>query len=95
MSKSRISLASVAAMALVAGLSTGSAVASESAAGGGEKAKQVPAPTIDSNGDGKADAWDRNGDGKADAWDRDGDGKPDAHDDNGDGQPDTPKPATR
>jgi hypothetical protein len=47
--------------------------------------------TIDSNGDGKPDAWDTNGDGRADAWDTDGDGKPDATDADGDGQPDKPK----
>lgn len=95
MLKSRTTFASVAAMALVAGISTGSAVASEPPAAGGDKPKHIPAPTIDSNGDGKADAWDRNGDGKADAWDRDGDGKPDAYDDDGDGQPDAPRPGTR
>jgi hypothetical protein len=37
----------------------------------------VPPPTIDSNEDGKADAWDVNGDGKPDKFDDDGDGKPD------------------
>ena len=41
---------------------------------------QVPRATMDSNGDGIADAWDRNGDGTADAWDTDGDGKPDKAD---------------
>ena len=41
---------------------------------------QVPRATMDSNGDGTADAWDRNGDGTADAWDTDGDGKPDKAD---------------
>jgi hypothetical protein len=51
----------------------------------------VPAPTIDTNSDGKPDAWDRNGDGKADVWDTDGDGKPDAADDDGDGKPDQAK----
>ena len=50
-------------------------------------------PTIDSNGDGKADAWDRNADGKADAWDANGDGKPDSWDDDFDGVADpAPKP---
>ncbi|WP_156313540.1 hypothetical protein [Erythrobacter sp. SG61-1L] len=55
-------------------------------------------PTIDSNGDGTADAWDLNGDGKPDAWDSDGnrladtwdtdaDGTPDAWDRDGDGAP--------
>ncbi|MEM1132981.1 MAG: hypothetical protein AAGH53_08595 [Pseudomonadota bacterium] len=41
----------------------------------------IPPATIDTNGDGVADAWDRNGDGKPDAWDTDGDGKPDLFDD--------------
>jgi hypothetical protein len=49
---------------------------------------EIPAPTIDSDGDGKMDAWDRSGDGQADAWDSDGDGTPDLLDDNGDGKPD-------
>lgn len=46
------------------------------------------APTLDSNGDGKADAWDRDGNGKPDAWDTNADGKPDAFDADGDGKPD-------
>ena len=49
---------------------------------------EIPAPTIDTDGDGKADAWDRSGNGQPDAWDTDGDGKPDLLDDNGDGKPD-------
>ena len=55
----------------------------------------VPPPTIDSNEDGKADAWDRDGNGTPDAWDVNGDGKPDKFDDDGDGKPDdkTSKPA--
>jgi hypothetical protein len=52
----------------------------------------VPVPTIDTNGDGKPDAWDRDGDGRADAWDRDGDGKPDTIDEDGDGKPDPAQP---
>jgi hypothetical protein len=48
----------------------------------------VPPPTIDSNEDGKADAWDRDGNGTPDAWDVTGDGKPDKFDDDGDGEPD-------
>ncbi len=51
-------------------------------------ARGFPPATIDSNGDGKPDAWDRNGDGKPDAWDKNGDGKPDAVDNDGDGAPD-------
>ncbi len=54
----------------------------------------VPPPTIDSNEDGKADAWDRDGNGTPDAWDVNGDGKPDKFDDDGDGKPDA-KPTTR
>jgi len=50
--------------------------------------QSVPPATIDTNGDGKADAWDRDGNGQPDAWDTDGDGAPDKVDDNGDGQPD-------
>jgi hypothetical protein len=48
----------------------------------------VPAPTIDTNKDGKPDAWDRDGNGIADAWDENGDNKPDVMDDDGDGRPD-------
>lgn len=40
--------------------------------------KAVSAPNVDTDADGKPDAWDKDGDGKADAWDKDGDGKPDA-----------------
>ena len=66
-----------------------SAVASpEVEEGKKEMESEIPAPTIDTNGDGKADAWDRSGDGKPDAWDTNGDGRPDLLDDNGDGQPD-------
>lgn len=56
----------------------------------------VPPPTIDSNEDGKADAWDRDGNGVPDAWDVNGDGKPDKFDDDGDGKPDekSAKPMT-
>lgn len=53
-----------------------------------ENPPEIPAPTIDSDGDGIADAWDRTGDGQPDAWDTDGDGQPDRLDDDGDGQPD-------
>ncbi len=47
-----------------------------------------PPPTLDTNGDGIADAWDRDADGLPDAWDLDGDANPDALDNNGDGEPD-------
>jgi hypothetical protein len=58
--------------------------------------KAVPAPTVDTNKDGKADAWDRDANGVPDAWDVNGDGQPDQVDDNGDGKPDdqvAPAPA--
>lgn len=50
----------------------------------------VPPPTIDSNEDGKPDAWDRDRNGVPDAWDVNGDGKPDRFDNDGDGKPDDP-----
>jgi hypothetical protein len=53
--------------------------------------KPPPPPTIDSNQDGKADAWDRDANGMPDAWDVNGDAKPDLFDDNGDGKPDEGK----
>jgi hypothetical protein len=58
-------------------------------------AKLPPPPTIDTNNDGKADAWDRDANGVPDAWDINNDAKPDLFDDNGDGKPDegkTPPP---
>ena len=54
---------------------------------------QIPAPTIDTNEDGKPDAWDRDANGAPDAWDVNGDGKPDVVDNNGDGKPDEDKKA--
>ena len=51
--------------------------------------KEIPAPTMDTNNDGKADAWDRDANGMPDAWDDDGDGKPDRFDNDGDGKPDS------
>jgi hypothetical protein len=53
--------------------------------------KAVPPPSLDSNNDGKLDAWDRDANGVADAWDINGDGQPDQVDDNGDGKPDDMK----
>jgi hypothetical protein len=46
----------------------------------GMPAEQAPPATIDTTGDGVADAWDRNGDGQPDAWDTNGDGQPDKAD---------------
>jgi hypothetical protein len=50
---------------------------------------------VDTNADGKPDAWDRDANGRADAWDTNGDGKPDTFDADGDGKPDGAAPATR
>ncbi len=57
---------------------------------------KIPPPTMDTNGDGRPDAWDRDSNGVADAWDTDNDDKPDALDNDGDGKPDMKKkePAT-
>ena len=55
--------------------------------------KLPPPPTIDTNKDGKADAWDRDANGIPDAWDINDDGKPDLRDNNGDGKPDDGKTA--
>lgn len=57
-------------------------------AAAGGAASSATAPTIDTNADGKPDAWDRDGNGAADAWDTNADGKPDAYDVDGDGKPD-------
>jgi hypothetical protein len=56
--------------------------------------KASPPPTIDTNKDGKADAWDRDANGIPDAWDMNDDGKPDVLDNNGDGKPDEEKAPT-
>ena len=53
-----------------------------------EMQSEIPAPTIDTDGDGLMDAWDRSGNGQPDAWDSDGDGQPDLLDNDGDGKPD-------
>jgi hypothetical protein len=58
--------------------------------------KAVPPPSLDSDSDGKLDAWDRDANGVPDAWDVNGDGQPDQMDDNGDGKQDdlkNPAPA--
>lgn len=56
--------------------------------------KSPPPPTIDTDKDGKADAWDRDTNGIPDAWDVNGDAKPDLFDNNGDGKPDEQKAPT-
>ena len=56
-----------AALALIFALGTSPAMAQDQ--GGAATSSE---PTIDTNGDGTADAWDLNGDGKPDAWDTDG-----------------------
>jgi len=62
----------------------------QSAQGKEPEASSVPPPTVDSDGDGRMDAWDRDRDGRVDAWDTDGDGLPNVLDDDGDGKPDQP-----
>ncbi len=85
-------LASAVALSALAASPT---LAFEQKAGAKQSQKKVLAPpTIDTNGDGKADAWDRDKNGKADAWDVNNDGKPDLFDDDGDGRPD-PKSKTK
>ncbi|MDE8650684.1 hypothetical protein [Novosphingobium album (ex Liu et al. 2023)] len=85
-----------AAFALIAPLTLGVAYAqdaqpAEPEAAPAENAATPPA-TLDTNGDGKMDAWDRDANGAADAWDTNGDGTPDAVDTNGDGKPDAALP---
>ncbi|MCW1428405.1 hypothetical protein [Novosphingobium sp. JCM 18896] len=55
-------------------------------------ATSQPAATLDTNADGKPDAWDRDSNGTPDAWDTNADGKPDRYDTNGDGKPDSTTP---
>lgn len=52
----------------------------EDAAPPRDQDRKIPPATIDTDGDGIADAWDRNQDGTPDAWDTDGDGQPDKAD---------------
>ena len=86
----RVALSILSASALLVFSGTAVAHMAENAA----KAKpatadgQAPPPTIDTNEDGKPDAWDRDANGVPDAWDVNGDGKPDVMDNNGDGKPD-------
>jgi hypothetical protein len=93
-----LSFTKAAALTLVLPFSLGVAQAAVTAGGpdkGTNAGATPPAATIDTNGDGKADAWDRDGNGSADAWDTNGDGKPDRYDTNGDGKPDSDSPAPR
>lgn len=98
MSKFRNSVAFAAATALILPFAAGVVRAAEADRPSAESQmpansvpeKAVPPPTMDSNRDGKADAWDRDANGKADAWDVNNDGKPDIFDDDGDGRPDDP-----
>ncbi len=73
---------------IIAGLGLSVAVHAAEPESTDEVSSEIPAPTIDTDGDGVMDAWDRNGDEQPDAWDSDGDGQPDLLDDNGDDQPD-------
>ena len=78
-----------AALALILPFAFGTVHAAETAKPVDSAEAPVPPPTLDSDGDGKMDAWDRDGNGKADAWDSNGDAKPDLFDNDGDGKPDT------
>ena len=89
-----MSLLNKAAFALILPFTAGIAIAAETpGAAPQDKVAAQPGPaTIDSNSDGKADAWDRDGNGAADAWDTNADGKPDQYDTDGDGKPDSARP---
>ena len=96
MSKSKIQGATALALFLMAPFAAGAVQATETAkpavkAVEPSPSKSIPVPTIDTNKDGKADAWDRDGNGIPDAWDVNEDGKPDLFDNNGDGKPDEEK----
>ncbi|MEE9433375.1 MAG: hypothetical protein V3V15_03960 [Sphingorhabdus sp.] len=86
----KVAISSLAALALALPAAAAAQVDTQT---GEEKTQEIPPPTIDTNGDGKMDAWDRDANGVPDAWDTDGDGKPDALDNDGDGRPDEPVPA--
>ncbi len=94
----RVALSVTAATLVLASAAPSLAAPEDKKADPAASSGSVPAPTIDTNEDGKPDAWDRDANGTPDAWDINGDGKPDAVDDNGDGKPDdgkstaTPKP---
>ena len=92
MSFSRTAVRGIAGLALILPFTVGTAFADTAGGEDGDTAAETEMPalpaTIDSDGDGVADAWDRNSDGSADAWDTNGDGKPDLFDDDGDGKPD-------
>ena len=85
-------MSSTAATALFLSLAFGGASAAQASElpplnAADSKMPSLP-PTLDTDGNGKPDAWDRDQDGKPDAWDTNGDGKPDQFDDNADGKPD-------
>ena len=100
MSKFRNSVAFAAATALILPFAAGVVRAAEADQPSAESQmpassvpeKAVPPPTMDSNRDGKADAWDRDANGKADIFDDDGDGRPDDPDRTSD-RPAPPPPA--
>lgn len=87
-------LKKIAALALVLPFAAGTAFAQADSATSGVESQATPGrdasspATLDTNNDGKADAWDRDSNGTADAWDTNSDGKPDKFDDDGDGKPD-------
>jgi hypothetical protein len=99
MSRTSEKLALFAAVALILPFAVGIVHAAEPVGAKGKAVaaapitveKSLPPPTIDTNKDGKADAWDRDANGLVDAWDTNNDDKPDVFDDNNDGQPDGEK----
>ncbi len=96
MTNANLKVAILAALALILPFAAGIVHAAETAKPKAMPEKAAPLsseklnspPTIDSDKDGKADAWDRDANGMVDAWDTNGDNKPDRFDDDGDGKPD-------
>lgn len=84
-----------AAGAAVAQSATADPSASQATGQSATAGSSSTAAGVDTNGDGKPDAWDRDSNGTADAWDTNGDGKPDAYDSDGDGKPDAAAPGSR
>lgn len=84
-------VATCATLALILPFAAGLVHAAEPATADRPVSQPILPPTIDTDKDGKADAWDRDANGLVDAWDTNGDNKPDLFDDNGDGKPDGDK----
>lgn len=89
LSKVAISLTAFSALCLPMSAYAGNAVTGQESEAPAEPIQEIPSPTMDTDNDGKPDAWDRDGDSTPDAWDTDGDGAPDLLDNDRDGKPDT------